>query len=139
MSLTHSSTDRGSQPAPHVAQARLAAVADETPDAFRVSISRPDTDRCVLTVAGELDIATAPQLLAAVRDVIAEAPDLLVMDLDEVTFLDSTGLGVLISAHRRGGRLVLVCHNRACLRVLEITALSRVFTFAPTVEDALGM
>jgi anti-sigma B factor antagonist len=60
------------------------------------------------------------------------------VDRDEVTFLDSTGLGVLIAIHKRmgaqGSGLILVCHSRNCLRVMEITALTQVFVFAASVE-----
>jgi len=62
-------------------------------------------------VAGELDIATAPQLETALRDAEADA-DLIVLDLRKLTFMDCSSMRVLLAAHRRarlaGGRLVVV-------------------------------
>lgn len=57
----------------------------------------------VLSVAGELDVATAVELRAAVDEVLAEAPSQLVIDLSPASFIDSTGAGELMKAAKRGG------------------------------------
>ncbi|HEU4513234.1 MAG TPA: STAS domain-containing protein [Nocardioidaceae bacterium] len=111
----------------------------DAPDGLTVDVERVGV-HSVVTVAGELDVATAPMLNGVLRDVLDVAAPCVVMDLDRVSFIDSTGLGVLVAAHRRAagvaGKLVLVCHDPRCLKVIEITGLTRIFTFAPTVEAA---
>lgn len=63
------------------------------------------------------------------------------IDLDQVSFIDSTGLSVLVATYRRitsqGGSMILVCNSAPVMRVMEMTGLSRVFTFrtADAVDD----
>ena len=96
----------------------------------------------VLRVAGEVDLRTAPELRDRLNAVLAGGTERLVVDLEDVTFLDSTALSVLIGAHKRlarlGGALHLVTTRDQILRVLNITGLSRVFAVHPTLEDAVG-
>ena len=79
----------------------------------------------VLSVEGELDIATAPRLIAALNDTIADAVRSVVVDLTSVGFMDSTGLALLINAHRRLTRrskgFAVVCPAGPLRRVFEIT------------------
>jgi anti-sigma B factor antagonist len=92
-----------------------------------------------VTVSGEVDLDTAPQLgdhaLAALKDVSVH----LVLDLRGVTFMDSTGLKVLLAlAHRAGlagGSLVLVAPTRPVHRILTLTGLDTTFTMADDLED----
>jgi anti-anti-sigma factor len=92
--------------------------------------------RALVTVSGEVDLESAPELgdhsLAALKDVSVH----LVLDLRGVTFMDSTGLKVLLAtAHRAdlaGGSLVLVAPNRAVHRILTLTGLDKTFV---TVDD----
>jgi anti-anti-sigma factor len=98
--------------------------------------------RAVVTVSGEIDLETASrlgeELQGAMRDV---APDL-VVDLSAVTFMDSTGLKVLIAAQLRaglaGGGITLVGLRRAVRRVFEVTGLDDQFAVHDTLEDALA-
>ena len=95
----------------------------------------------VVTVSGEIDVATAPQLRQHLEaSPVAEAPTV-VVDLTGVSFLDSTALGVLVGAHRRrgevGGDLRLVVTEPRILKVFEITDLIRVFRIVGTVDEAL--
>ena len=96
----------------------------------------------VLSVAGEIDIATAPSLRMHLLDLIEQAKLSLIVDLEAVDFLDSTGLGVLVSALKRvrgyEGDLALVCTRPQVLKVFDITGLSRVFAIHDTVEAALN-
>jgi anti-sigma B factor antagonist len=96
----------------------------------------------VLRVAGEIDIATAPKL----RGCLAEVPDgsrVVVVDLSEVTFLDSTGLSVLVGGWKRfssddvEAELRLVVVRPVILRVLDVTGLAKVFSTFSTLEAAL--
>ena len=77
-----------------------------------------------LTVEGELDIATAPRMLAALNDALANMVAPLVVDLSRVVFMDSTGLALLMNARRRVMRLghgfAIVCPGGPISRVFEI-------------------
>jgi anti-sigma B factor antagonist len=99
-------------------------------------------DVTVLRCAGEIDIATVSLLRDRIAQVQVDGRARLVLDLDEVTFMDSLGLGALIGAHKRArvfqGTLVIVCTSRPVLRILSATALDRVFTIVSTVDDALA-
>lgn len=132
-----------SSPGPHFDPSMGASAPDEghSPDAaetLTVDV-HAEGNRVVVTAEGELDLATAPMLSEAVRNVLDGARHI-VIDLDRVTFMDSTGLSVLVSTRRKitsqGGSLALVCHDARCLRVLELTGLSRVFTFYASVAAA---
>ena len=106
-----------------------------------VTTSRQD-DVTVVTVAGEVDVYTAAQLRAALDEEIAAGRADLVVDLDDVTFLDSTGLGVLV------GRLKLVRNQLRLaaprllqdriLKVFRITGLDKVFGIHTSVDEALA-
>jgi anti-sigma B factor antagonist len=88
-------------------------------------------ERVLLVLSGELDLSTAPKLREALVEVIADDRKV-VVDLERLTFLDSVGLGMLVSglkrARARDGELEVVCTNRAVLRPFELTGLDEVFT-----------
>lgn len=96
----------------------------------------------VLAVVGEVDVRTVGSLRTRLTDLLVEGSPRLVVDLSGVTFMDSSGLGALVSAQKRArvfrGTLVLVVVNDAILRVLRLTALDRVFTVHATLEEALA-
>ncbi|MEV6898822.1 STAS domain-containing protein [Amycolatopsis sp. NPDC051372] len=112
-----------------------------TPFGLRLSHDRVGAVR-VVRAAGEVDAATAEMLHEAAMLGGGEEPTTLVLDLSEVTFLDSAGLTVLVRVERKqraqGGSLAVVTRNRAVLRVLEITGLDRSLTILSTVDDALN-
>jgi anti-sigma B factor antagonist len=99
-------------------------------------------DVTVVNVAGEVDVYTAAQLRAALDEEVAAGHVELVVDLDEVTFLDSTGLGVLVGrlklVRNHSGWLRLVCSNERILRVFRITGLDKVFGIHASVDEALA-
>jgi anti-sigma B factor antagonist len=82
-------------------------------------------------VSGEVDIQTSPLLDKELQKVLDQGVSSILVDLDEVTFLDSTGLSVLIAALKRcqasGGELRLVSPRSNVRRVLEITGLTDTF------------
>jgi anti-sigma B factor antagonist len=94
----------------------------------------------LLVLRGDLDLSTAPELRAALVDVIDEGARI-VIDMEALDFLDSAGLGILVGGLKRarthGGELELVCSNRGVLKPLEITGLDRVFTIHPGRDVAL--
>ena len=85
-----------------------------------------------VTVRGEIDVHTAPQLRDRLDEVLRQEEELVVLHLDDVTFMDSTGLGVLVGAHKAqvaaGRSLVLVCSEPRVLRIVHLTGLHRVLT-----------
>lgn len=96
----------------------------------------------VLAVSGEVDVASAPRLRERIVAVVAEGHRRIVLDLDDVDFLDSTGLGVLVGALKRvrthGGELHLVCTNPRILKVFDITGLTLVFPMHDSVDAAVA-
>ncbi|MEZ0448168.1 STAS domain-containing protein [Cellulomonas sp. ICMP 17802] len=104
--------------------------------------SRDMGPRTVVTVEGEIDVSSADHL----RDELARLLDRdradLVIDLRGVTFMDSTGLGLLVGTLKKvrlaGGQLQLVIDSERLLKVFRITALLQVFTVHDTVEAALA-
>ena len=94
----------------------------------------------IVEVVGELDVHTAPRLRERLAALIAEGNHHLVVDLQRVDFLDSTGLGVLVGGLRRvhphDGSLQLVCTQERILKIFRITGLINVFSIHASVEDA---
>ena len=104
--------------------------------------SRTSGDRTVVHVTGEIDVYTAPTLREELATLIDEGRTDLVADLTAVSFMDSTGLGVLVGALKRlrttGGDLRLVIDQEKVLKVFRITALTQVFEIHATLDEALG-
>lgn len=105
----------------------------------------PDSDVdgwAVVAAAGEIDVTAAPVLREQLVDLINEGSHQVVLDLENVNFIDSTGLGVLIGAVRRAraedGDLRIVCTNSRILRIFEITGLDEVFTIDASVDGAIS-
>lgn len=104
---------------------------------------RQEGTSILLEVEGELDLARAPELREAAEQAWAAAPGArnLVVDLRAVTFLDSSGLGVLFGRLRevreRGGRLALVVPRGAVRRVLERGGLLGLSLTVASPEEAL--
>jgi anti-sigma B factor antagonist len=96
----------------------------------------------VVTVTGEVDVATAPRLRSQLVSLVGDGERRIICDLEGVDFLDSTGLGVLVGALKRarthGGELIMVCTQRRLLKVFEITGLTRVFEFFDTADEAVA-
>ena len=106
---------------------------------FAVATQR-DESQSVVTVAGEVDVETAPRLRKALISAGDVPAPMVVVDLREVTFLDSTGLGVLVAGLKRarenGGDLRLVATSSHILRMLAITRLDSVFSVYPDLGAA---
>ena len=96
----------------------------------------------VIDVQGEIDIYTAPRLRELLIDLVSQGSYQLVVNLDEVGFLDSAGLGVLVGGLRRvrarDGSLDLVCTQQRILKILKITGLTEVFGIYETVDQAIA-
>lgn len=104
--------------------------------------SRTEDHVAVIEASGEVDLATVPALREAISEQVAAGRTNLLLDLRAVTFLDSTGLGVLVGAAKKargaGGSLRLVCDNARVLRLLRITGLDKALAVHPTLEAALS-
>lgn len=104
--------------------------------------SRESGDRTVIEVKGEIDVYTAPVLREELTSLIDSEHTTIVVDLTQVSFMDSTGLGVLVGALKKvrtlGGDLALVIDQEKILKVFRITALTQVFTIHPTLQAALA-
>jgi anti-sigma B factor antagonist len=91
-----------------------------------------------VSVAGEVDLATAPELKEALADVVNSGAQGVLVDLSNATFIDSTTLGVLMGAVKRvrpdGGEIVIACDDPNIRKIFEITLLDRVFGIFDTPE-----
>lgn len=106
---------------------------------FEVTVQR-SSGTAVVQVAGELDLASAPALADVLRNL--ERPcDHVILDLSRLTFIDSTGLRLAITEHRRaeldGFDFVIAGATEPILRVLRIAGLDVALPMAPDVASAL--
>ena len=103
----------------------------EQQSALQVDVGAED-GRVVVTLSGELDMATAPELWAAIDAALAEGKKEMVLELSRLHFVDSTGLGVFVRAGKElraaGGELTLRKPGERVAKLLEITRLEEVFT-----------
>ncbi len=115
-------------------------VSSDFADIMGLQVAEHGDDARVVTVLGEVDALTAPELAAFLTTQLAAAR-VVVVDLDGVGFLGSAGLSVLFEANEQANRedrvLRLVCNSRIANRALEATELKEHFSFANTVPDAL--
>jgi anti-sigma B factor antagonist len=95
-------------------------------------------DQAVVHVGGEVDLATCPQLRGLLAELVEQGIYHLVVDLEQVSFMDSSGIGVLMGVHRRlrehGGSLRLTAPTARVRRVLELTRVTEVLPISPTDE-----
>ena len=108
---------------------------------FQVSTTSLGDGVARVVVFGEADIYTAPELKEALSGAIESGATSVLVDLSGATFIDSTTLGVLMSAVRRvrpsGGEVAIACSDPNICRIFEITLLDRVFRIFPTPGEGL--
>ena len=101
--------------------------------------TRTEGDRTVVVVGGEIDVYTAPKLREQLIDLVSSGQYHLVVDMEGVEFLDSTGLGVLVGGLKKvrahDGSLDLVCTQERLLKIFRITGLAKVFV----IHDSVGL
>ncbi len=104
--------------------------------------TRTEGEATVVEVGGEIDVYTAPKLREQIIDLVTAGSYKLVVDMERVEFLDSTGLGVLVGGLKRvrahDGSLALVCTQDRILKIFKITGLTKVFPIHNSVADALA-
>jgi anti-sigma B factor antagonist len=103
---------------------------------------KAEDGRYVVIPRGEVDLVTQVQLKEAINDLVVAGNVDIIVDLDETTFLDSTGLGALIGARRKThafmGSFAIVCNQERMLKLFRITSLDKVFAIRETRSDALA-
>ena len=109
---------------------------------FSVRTAELDGNAFVVSLSGEADLHTAPRLKQALDGVVGLGGKSVVVDLADVSFIDSTTLGVLGRTQSRladhGGRLVIVASDRRVLRTLEITGLDRMLQIERTLAEGVA-
>src|ERR671939_441618 len=108
---------------------------------FDIKTEQLSDDTYVISLAGEVDLYTAPEFKQQLLEVIAQGGKQVIVDFTNTTFIDSTTLGVLVGGVKRlrtnDGQLSLVCSDRNITKIFEITGLDRVFTIYQTREEAV--
>jgi len=96
----------------------------------------------IVDVEGEIDVYTAPRLRELLIDLVNNGNYQIVVNMEKVEFLDSTGLGVLVGGLKRvrahDGSLDLVCTQERILKIFRITGLTKVFGIHDTVDEAIA-
>jgi anti-anti-sigma factor len=109
---------------------------------FGITDGAIDERTHVIEPHGEIDLATVPLLKARVDAVIESGVEFLIVDLVDVHFIDSSGLGIMLSAHGRleaaGGMLVIACADDLICRVFTIAGVRDVLNVQKTRRDALA-
>jgi anti-anti-sigma factor len=108
---------------------------------FVAATEQLDNGTPVVSVMGEVDLATAPALEQTLRGVADDRTGAVIVDLTGCSFLDSRGLGALVATkarlERANGRLALVLSNRSELRIFQITPFDEMFEFCPSLGAAV--
>jgi anti-sigma B factor antagonist len=99
-------------------------------------------DACVISARGDIDISNVAELMRRVLQTLADGTGAIVLDLHEVTHLDSSGLAAVISAHQQvldapGGKFALVLDADRMRRIFELRGLDRMLLIADSREAAL--
>jgi len=108
---------------------------------LEVQSRKADNGVTVVAPTGRLDVAGAPALKDAISEAVKDGTPRVVIDMEGISFVDSTGLGSVIAALKQirssQGDLRLAAPNQQVRVVLELTTLDRVFPYYSTVEEAL--
>ena len=98
---------------------------------IKVHVHESDDDAYVVELGGEIDVYTSPKVKDAITELIDQGHYNLVINLEKVRYIDSTGLGVLIGGLKRvrehGGTVNLVCTNPQIKKIFDITGLVKIF------------
>jgi anti-sigma B factor antagonist len=108
---------------------------------FDIKTEQLGDDAYVISLAGEVDLYTAPEFKQQLLEVIGQGGKQVIVDFSNTTFIDSTTLGVLVGGVKRlrptGGSLALVCTDQNITKIFEITGLDRVFPIYKSRDEAL--
>lgn len=108
---------------------------------IKVNVRETDTETHIVELAGEIDVYTSPKVKDALGELIDRGVYNLVIDLEKVRYIDSTGLGVLIGGLKRvrehGGTVNLVCTNPQIKKIFDITGLVKIFGIYDSEDAAM--
>ncbi len=106
---------------------------------IKINVRKSDTVD-VVELGGEIDVYTSPKVKDAITDLIDQGHYQLIISLEKVRYIDSTGLGVLIGGLKRvrehGGAVNLVCTNPQIRKIFDITGLVKIFGIFESESDA---
>ena len=104
--------------------------------------TREEDGRAIVAVGGEIDVYTAPKLRDQITELVSNGSYNIVIDLEAVEFLDSTGLGVLVGGLKKvrahDGSLELICSQERLLKIFRITGLAKVFVIHDSVDPSVA-
>jgi anti-anti-sigma factor len=117
-------------------------MSDPFREPFVIEVTELSGGTYLVTVSGEMDIATSPELLSRLSTLRGSGPYRVLVDLARLTFMDSTGIKVLVSSAKdvaaRGGELVVVAPTKNIRRVFDIVQLSDVLLIVESIDAAMG-
>lgn len=109
---------------------------------MRIRTERVDEQIAVCSASGELDAYTAPDLRDSLDEMLAEGDAWIVVDLTELTYLDSTGLGILVGTAKKcrqaSGDLAVACARPNLLRIFQISGTQEILNVVADVTAAAG-
>jgi anti-sigma B factor antagonist len=112
-----------------------AARQSEPPGQLTVLV-RHEPDAAFVTIAGEVDLLSAPRLAATLDEIVETNARHIVIDLTETTFMDSAGIHTLVQTHQRARRHVtVVCSPGTVLRTLELLGLTEPLNVVSSLEE----
>jgi anti-sigma B factor antagonist len=104
--------------------------------------TRHEDGHTIIEVGGEIDVYTAPRLRDKITELVGDGNYHLVIDMEKVDFLDSTGLGVLVGGLKKvrshDGSMRLICTQERLLKIFRITGLAKVFAIHGSQSEALA-
>jgi anti-sigma B factor antagonist len=110
------------------------------PTDFVVQQRPVQNGRRMISVQGELDLFTSPELKTKINDTIDEGTRELIVDLSDTAFLDSTGLGVLLAAFKRmrscEGEIVIVDSRNNVLKTFKVAGVEQILTIVGSYDQA---
>jgi anti-sigma B factor antagonist len=108
---------------------------------IKVNVRESEGDAYVVDLTGEIDVYTSPKVKDAITELIDQEHYNLVINLEKVRYIDSTGLGVLIGGLKRvrehGGSVSLVCTNPQIKKIFDITGLVKIFGIFDDEQSAM--
>jgi len=108
--------------------------------ALTITVESVD-DVPVIRAAGELDLATVPEMRSVVAEVTDRQPRALIFDFQQIAYMDSSGLGILVSAKKRlgsyRGEVIVITAQPSVLKALSLSGLDQIIRIFPSVEAYL--
>src|SRR5438552_17417243 len=108
---------------------------------IKVNVKELSNNVSLAEIQGEIDVYTSPKVKEALTELIEKGKYNLVIGLEEVRYIDSTGLGVLIGTLKKvrehNGTIAIICNNPQIKKIFNITGLVKIFGIYKNEEEAL--